>query len=360
MRRKKTTTLKAWPREARKIFAMILGLCLIWVFIGGVKSQPATASEQISAEVSRLKQLLPSLNLPEDEAKQYSDGLARVETVLRSGRVLLSFYYLQAPHINLMTYVYQKSKADVAKQGREAFEAEWQKLGQQLAAKEKLITPESLENMTAAARAITEAALGQVHPYYQSGRLYGLNTTFDNGLYYLGRAPAFQELALYSQQLHLTPPHAALKLRSLEPELSALEAETLAAYQQSADKDLRPFITTNVTLKVAGELNQGKLYFGALLKYLDASLALKLLKATPPNEEQQAALKKQHEAFGKQLSLGKTDHSLGLIYWEMAQRALQPAPEDTIGPEDLKRAAVVINEVLPRYFKVTAKVTPKS
>ena len=108
------------------------------------------------------------------------------------------------------------------------------------------------------------------------------------------------------------------------------------------------------------DLNREKRYFGALLKYLDASLAIKLLTASQPTAEQQAALKKQNEAFGQQLSSGKTDHSIGLIYWQMAQRALQPAAEDVIGSEDFKRAAVVITEILPRYFKATSKVTAKS
>lgn len=319
-------------------------------------SQSASASEQIAAEANRLRQILPSLNLPDDEAKQYADGLKRVESTLQSGYVFLSLYYLQSLRVTIMTYEYQRSKAEVAKQGGEAFEAEWRSLGQQLT-KEKI---EPFGNIPAAVKAIAEASLSQVQPLHQSGRLYGLNTTFDNGLFYLGQASASQEFALFNRQLHFTPPRAALKLRSLELELSALEAETLAAYKQTADKDLRPFIRVNVAMKMAGELNQQKRYCGALLKYLDASLALKLLTASVPNDAEQAALKKQSAAFSQQLSSASTDHSIGLIYWQMAQRALQPQAEVAIVPEDLKRAAVIISEVLPRYFKATSKVATKN
>ena len=359
MRGEETTVLKSWPGAAGKILVTVLSICWLFLLISRTSSQSSTASEQISAETNRLKQTLPSLKLPDDETKQYADGLKRVETTLQSGYVFLSLYYLYPLRVTVSTYQYQQSKAEVAKQGNEAFEAEWRSLGQQLATKEKLLVPEPSQ-LPAAARALAEIALSQVHPYYQSGRLYGQNTTLENGLFYLGRVPGCLEFALFSQQLHFTPPRSGLKARSFEPELAALEAETLAAYKQTADKDLRPFINVNIAMKMATDLNHEKRYFGALLKYLDASLALKLLTASPPTPDEQTALKKQHAAFGQQLSSGKTDQSIGLIYWEMAQRALEPQAEVVISPEDLKRAAVVITEVMPRYFKATSKVVPKS
>jgi hypothetical protein len=354
MRGKSRRVIKFEPGAAEKIFVAMLGLGLIFALISGAAGQSAPASIQISDEIHRLKQNLSSLKLPEAEAKPYFDGFKRVETVLQSDYVFLSLYYLQPLRVALMTQEYQRSKSEVAKQGKEAFEAEWRRLGAQLAAKEQ-VAAEPFANIPAAIKALVENSLGQVQPYHQSGRLYGLNTTINDGLFYLGRAPAFQDFALFCRQLHFAPPRSVLKLRSMEPELSALEAETLAEYKQAADKDLRPFINVNVAMKVAWELNGQKRYFGALLKYLDAALALKLLKASPPSDEQQAALKKQNEAFSQQLSSTKTDHSIGLIYWQLAQRALQPSVEDTIGPEDLKRAAVVIEHVLPRYFTALSK-----
>ena len=105
-------------------------------------------------------------------------------------------------------------------------------------------------------------------------------------------------------------------------------------------------------MKMAADLNREQRYFGALLKYLDAGLYLHLLKAVSPDTARQAELRKQQEAFGKKLNDGKTDHSIGLIYWQMSERALHPSAGDTVGPEELKRADVIIKEVLPRYFRI--------
>jgi hypothetical protein len=102
-------------------------------------------------------------------------------------------------------------------------------------------------------------------------------------------------------------------------------------------------------------LNHEQRYFGALLKYLEACLALKLLKAKAPGPTRLEVLKGQLTTFGKRLSSGHTDHSIGLLYWEIAQRALQPAAGDEIGAPELKRAVVVLDEVLPRYFKAVSR-----
>lgn len=332
----------------------VIHVSLLLTLAGEVDGQSVRAEEQIANEVKRLEQRLPALALPENEAKGYQNGLKRVAVTLNSGRVFLSLYYLQPVHLAVVTSEYHRSKAEVIKQGLEGFEAEWNNLGSQLAAREKGYASESRKK-PAAAMALAEASLTQVYPYYQSGHLYGLNRTVDEGVYYLSRSSGYLDFALFCRQLHFKKPRAALKLNSLESELQAMEDETLAAYKQSEDKDLRQFITTNVSLKSAADLNHEQRYFGALLKYLDACMALKLLKAKAPNPAQVEVLKGQLAAFGKRLSSGDVDHSIGLMYWEMAQRALQPSADDEIGEPELKRALVVLDEVLPRYFKAVSK-----
>ena len=333
---------------------LVIHAGLLLTLASGVDVQSVRAEEQIANEVKRLEQRLPALTLPETEAKAYQNGLKRVAVTLHSGRVFLSLYYLQPVHLAVVTAEYHRSKAEVIKQGVDGFEAEWKNLGGELAAREKAYVPESAET-PAAVMALAEASLTQVHPYYQSGHLYGLNRSVDEGVYYLGRSSTFLDFALFCRQLHFKKPRAPLKLNSLESELQAMEDETLAAYKQSQDKDLRQFITTNVSLKSAADLNHEQRYFGALLKYLDACMALKLLKATAPGPAQVELLKGQLAAFGKRLSSGDVDHSIGLIYWQMAQRALQPSADDQIGEPDLKRAVVILDEVLPRYFKAVSK-----
>ena len=349
--------MRSSNRMSRKngiAIVLVTQVSLLLTLAGKVGGQTVQAGEQISNEVKRLEQRLPLLALPENEAKAYQNGLQRVSVMLHSGRVFLSLYYLQSVHLAVGTYEYHRSKAEVIKQGKGGFEAEWKILGGQLASREKAYAPESGQT-PAAVMALAEASLTQVHPYYQSGHLYGLNRSVDEGVYYLGRSSAFLDFALFCRQLHFKKPRAPLRLNSLESELQAKEDETLAAYKQSEDKDLRQFITTNVSLKSAADLNHEQRYFGALLKYLDACLALKLLKAKAPSLAQVDVLKGQLAAFGKQLSSGDIDHSIGLMYWEMAQRALKPSADDEIGEPELKRAVVVLDEVLPRYFKAVSK-----
>src|SRR5687768_7765665 len=142
--------------NAERILIAVLGFCLILASVGGAAGQnPPKAREQISDETDRLKRLLPSLNLPDGESKQHADGLNRVETSLARGHLFLSLYYLQPVRVSLMTYDYQRSKAEVAKRGVEAFEAEWRSLGQQLTAKEKTAA-QAFGNIPAAARAMAE------------------------------------------------------------------------------------------------------------------------------------------------------------------------------------------------------------
>ena len=330
----------------------LFAFCLILLLSQVVSAQALTPGEQVLNEARRLEARVNSLSLSENETKLYTDGLKRVQVTARNDRVLLSLYFLQPLQLAVMTNDYHKAKADIIKKGTEAFESEWKSLGEQLNLKEQRFKSQAAP-FTAAVLALAEASLTQVHPYYQSGRLYALNRSVDEGMFYLGRAPASLEFALFCQQLRFDKPRARLKLRSITVELNALETETLAAYEKSENKDLRPFISTNVTMKMAADLNREQRYFGALLKYLDATLFLHLLNAVPPNTAQQDELRKQQEVFDKRLTSGKTDHSIGLIYWQMSQRALHPSAEDTIGPEELKRATVIITEVLPRYFKIT-------
>ena len=169
---------------------LVIHAGLLLTLASGVDVQSVRAEEQIANEVKRLEQRLPALALPENEAKAYQNGLKRVAVTLHSGRVFLSLYYLQPVHLAVVTAEYHRSKAEVIKQGVDGFEAEWKNLGGELAAREKAYVPESGET-PAAVMALAEASLTQVHPYYQSGHLYGLNRSVDEGVYYLGRSSTF-------------------------------------------------------------------------------------------------------------------------------------------------------------------------
>jgi hypothetical protein len=63
------------------------------------------------------------------------------------------------------------------------------------------------------------------------------------------------------------------------------------------------------------------------------------------------ALKSLSESFRAQLSGDKTDHSVGWLYWQMAQTALESGDAN-----DRKQAAVILHLVAPRYFNYMARL----
>jgi len=306
----------------------------------------------IAAEAMRLKGVLASLKLPDADSEIYVSAFNRVERARQSGYVFLSLFLLHPSAATLPAIEYQKAKADIEKGGLEALDREWKRLGGELAENERRLTAAPARRAPLAVQAMLERALTQVQPHYQSGRLYGQQTTIDAGLFYLGRAKAQLEFALFCRGLDAAASGPAPSLRSLAPELEELENEVMQAYRRlgAVDKD-NTFIRINASLKVAQDLERERRFSGALLQYLEVFRALEAVNSTPAESLAPDALKSLSESFRAQLSDGKTDHSVGWLYWQMAQTALESGDAN-----DLKQAAVILHHVAPRYFKYLARL----
>lgn len=316
------------------------------------------APEQVTSSITRLEKVLSSLSLPEGDAKRLGGEFEEAKRALGAGHLFYGLYKLQAAWAEVQTREYLKAKSAIGKEGTEAFETEWKRLGLVLDEKEKQFAGDALRRSPAAVRALAESSLTQVRPYYQSGRLYGLNTTIDDGLYYLGLSPALLDYALFCQSLTFGQASPDLKLGPLSDALAALESETLRSfrkaeadgqYQQNDTQRLR-YIRTNVTLKMAAELNQEKRTAGAFHKYLEATYYLGLAENATPGDLPR--LKSQSEAFAARLNNSKFDHSIGRLYWELAQASLMRAEAGQPGSDEQKRASVLLEKVLPAYFKL--------
>jgi len=308
-------------------------------------AQAQTAGEQIGAESARLRQLLPTLKLAEDQVTAYNTALSVIDTAVKTGNLFQAMTYLQRSRVELMTFEYLRDHADLEKQGMAAFENEWTRVGRELAAKEKSLATNKTATLPAAVRALIESSLTQVQPYYQSGRLYAQNTTINSGLYYVGLAPAHLDFALFSQQLRFERPKPARKLKSIGPQIESLEQSAIKAFQDpnNATKQ-RSFIVINSSLKMARELNAEKRYAGALKCYLDALLEFGLVDAAVPDS---ATVKSQAEALRTRLNAAASDETIGLTYLEIAVAAQSEAA--------LKRAGVIVQKVLPGYLKAQAE-----
>ena len=345
--------LSACKRASKSISPI---LCFLFFLPAICRGQQA--SEQIRAATTQLKQTLSTLKIPDDlkssddTIKVYTDALKVSEDALQSGYIYLALFRLESNWEAVRAFQYCDSKSAVEKQGVAAFEKEWQKAGKQVAQKEKLLASASPRPLPAAVTALIESTRNQSRPYYDSSKLYGINSTINSGLYYVGSSLAGLDFALFCQQLRFDQMRPAPKLRSLEPEIKELEAATIAAFRNvGAETDQSPFYSTSSNLKAAEEMNRAGRFSGALLKYLEASLYFGFINPAPQDINRLDSLKQQSESLGKRLTAADRDHSIGLIYWERAQVALTRAAAGEALQLNLRRASVLLEQVLPRYFK---------
>lgn len=324
-----------------------LNRCLLvllwWALIIPCAAQES--SQLIAAEIARLKQVLTEL--PESDAATFRPVLEQAEQDVRANRPLAALFRLNRSASSIAAYQYRATHKEIEPRGIEALDAEWQRLGPALTAHEKQLAALPKARSNTAAHAFAEASLTKVRPVYQAAKLYAREDTIASGLYYLGQTLGFLDFALYCRRLPLAPTRPALVLRSLAPELAELEKDVLAAYSKAdvaAQQGL--YNQLHATLKTAQDLNDERRYAGALFQYLEARRVLSLIKssaATPAI----ADLQSKSAAFQTQLAARKRDDSLALLYWEVAQSALASGT-----PETQLMAATILNEVLPRYFKL--------
>src|SRR5262249_29441606 len=99
----------------------------------------------------------------------------------------------------------------------------------------------------------------------------------------------------------------------------------------------------NSQLKMAWDLERERRHSGAWLQALEARRSLAPVVMTIAEDLSAAALRAHSDALRAQLSKVSTDHSLGWLYWQMAEEAQTR--------NDLKQANTILSQVLPLYFK---------
>lgn len=334
------------------------GACLLVCLPAVLYAQDA--NKQNAEAAIRLEKVISSNEVSvEQPAAPCVSELGMAKSTLRSGYLYLSLYHLRPCLLEHQTQRYLKAKAGIEKAGLDAFEEEWRRLGLELDEREKLLAHSQYQRSVALIQALIESSKIQIRPYYRSGRLYGLNTTIPDGLYYMGLAPANLDFALLCQQLEIVQTKPLIRLRALDPELARLETETLESYKLSgAGKLQQRYNLVNSTLKLASELNKAAMHAGALLTYLEAGLDLGLITRPDVDGNDLSQLRMRSQSFERRLKAGAVDHSIGILYWEMAQSALDEGTRGKSDRGELKQAAVIVEDVLPRYFKYVAEVQP--
>jgi hypothetical protein len=323
-------------------------LLLILIFASACLAQdPVKQLSEITDDVERR---LSSFKVSDDLKQQCTTDIAEARTNLKLKNLYLSLYTIRTCQLELASLAYAEAKSDLTKKGAAAFETEWRALGTALSEKEKILADRTTK-LPAVIVALADVSQSQARPYYQSGKLFALNSNLAEGIYYVGRAPANLDFAIMCRGLHLSRPKKATTVfRSPHPELTQLETMTLRTYK-TADVSTQQgqYNRVNASLKIAGELDRASMFEGALLKYLESKLYFGLIITTAEREDLQH-LRERTKELEKQLISDKVDHSIGLLFWQMADRSLNPDEKAEPGAAQIKRAVVILNQVLPSYF----------
>lgn len=324
----------------RKLVLLLLSF-FFWVHVTAYAGLPNKNPDLVQQEIKRLSGVLTALKLPVAEQESIRLLLSRSERAIKADHFYLSLHILQYAAATLAGYEFQHTHDKT----QSVLEQEWHKLGPLLAARQRKLNP--MPRMPLAVQAVVERSLTQVQPNYQASLMYGQEAGVDSGLFYLGLAQGNLEFVAFCRTLKFDPPAPSV-LRAPAAELATTESDVLAAYRQfDTPAQHSNFIRVNSALKMAQDLARERRNGGVWLQVLEARRALVGILVKEAENRSAADLRTQSETVRAQLTKSTADHSLGWLYWQMAEAAL--------ATDDLKQANAILHHVLPRYFQSLAR-----
>lgn len=287
-------------------------LILVSILLAACAEAADRGRDPLAAEIERWSAFLEKRPADDRLRQQVQPALTRAGEALGHGKRLLALERLVDARENLAVAAYMGQRTAEQRKDLAAFEAEWKHMEDPL-----LASPPATEDLRpAAVRALAEAAAPQVRIYYDASLEYGRNTMPEQGLFYLGAAQAQREAVELLRTLSAPTSRRAPPVRSLRPEIDALEAEMLAVYKPPVSIDRHgEFIAASATLKEAHELDEAGLRHGALLRYLQASIQSAPLRGSSPPAP---------AGLEARLSKGDVDHSIGQLFLEAGQPQALP------------------------------------
>lgn len=312
------------------------------------------ASSQIKAEIERLEQSLKDKPVSNPDMPNISslvgNALKEASAALASGHIYLSLEKLGQAEDFLEGARSMAERADTIKDSLPAFESEWGKASVQLMALDKSARQRDWSRAPAGIRAISEAAQARTLPLLEGGRGFATATKPKDGLFYMGQAQGEADFAMFVSRLNSQRKTPAVPLRSVLPELMALQEKTNAAFQPPKSIDMHPrFIALNSTIKFARELDSSRSYAGALYEYLEAVRHYGMLNPNVPDAAQQTALRAAVAAELKKTEAAKRDDSIAQIYLERADGWLNKPDSAAPSDDEWRAVRTILEEVLPAY-----------
>ena len=344
--------------------ARFIALCFAtFLFVANAKASAQDAAAQTKAEIERLQQSLKEnpIQSPDlaDLAKGIDQRLKDAESARSAERLYLGLENLGQAEDYFQAVRTIEAKADAIKDNLPAFEAEWGKATLEYAALDKQARQRNWGRFPAAIRALSESAQGRTIPLLEGSRGFATSTKPQDGLAYLGEAKGEAAYASFLYGLSVARKGTPFPLRSVLPELEALQEKTNAAFQPPRSIDMHPrFINLNATLKFARELDSSKAYAGALYQYLEAVRHFGMLDPAVPDAAKQASLYTALADELKKVSASSRDDSIAQIFLEKANGWLNKPEGAAPTPDEWRSVRVILEQVLPAYYAALKPAAP--
>ena len=321
------------------------------------------AKQQITKQINQVEKRIQSGPDSDQNWKEAKPNLLKTLAAAResvsAGRTLFALIQLNAVVTDLTGLESLAGNPEIVRGGAPAFEKEWKRIDLELAKYGQRYRDGRWDGKPAALRAIAEASWVESRALYEASKPYAAATEVQYGLYYLGRSRGNAEYSLFCLGLNLSAAKPAPSYRSLAPELEVLQNRVIAAYQPPASIDHhQEFIQLNAAIKTAKELDAAKLYFGSLYKYLDAVRLFALLDAKTPDPQNASELANEASSQHKDFAAATVDDSIGEIFAERADAALEAFRADNKDVAKLKAARVALDVVIPAYLAAIEKPLP--
>ena len=362
-----TANLRPWSRDLnlKTILKPLIAFPVCVVF--GTMCFARTASEaapQLKAEIQRIQQSLSNKPITNSDVpsidKMLTDGLQGASEALGRGYTFLSLETLgQVSDLYYGARAAADGDTEVVKGGFRAFERAWSQASAQVTLIDRAVKETDWIHLPVAIQALAQTAEGRTQPLLEGGRGFAISTAPKDGLLYLGEAKGQAEFAKFCATLNLSRQGSPLPLRSMLPELLALQEKTNTAFQPPRSIDLHPrFIALNSTIKLANELDASRSYAGSLYQYLEAVRHYGLLSAAPLDATKQAQLKDAIVALHGKFDASNQDDSIAQLFLQRAESQIAHSNGSAPSADEWRSAWVIVDQVLPAYAAAQKPASP--
>ena len=341
----------AWNNKSR--LALLAALFVISV----APASSQDAASKITAEADRLQNSVKD-SANGEMAKNIGGFASDTKTALKAGRTYSALETLGRA-FDLAGGLHETQEKDAtAGNSLPVFESEWGKVNLELTSLDGQAKGRDWSRSPAAIRALAEAAQGRTLTLMEGGRGFATATKPADGLFYVGEARGEAEFSDFLYKLGVSRRGAVVRLRSVLPEIEALQEKTNAAFQPPRSIEMHPrFIALNSTLKFARELDSTRDYAGALYMYLEAVRHYGMLEATVAGEKQAKLRSALTEELNKN-SASKNDDSILRIFLERVSGYLNNPQGEAPAADEWKATQVVLEQVLPAYYAALKPAAP--